>query len=115
MHADQDVVDNGLVLEHRQILKGAGNAEARERMGGQLREVPPVKKDLPVEGRNTALIRLKSVVFPAPFGPIRLQICPASTLKLTSLTAVKPPKRLETPTMSRSALTTATACAAYSA
>jgi hypothetical protein len=110
MHADQDVVDDGLVLEDREVLEGAGNAKARQRMRRELS-----KRIWPADGRNTALIRLKSVVLPAPFGPIRLQIWPASTLKLTSLTAVRPPKRLETPTISRSALTTATACAAYNA
>ena len=46
VHADQDVVDDGLVLEHREVLEGAGNAEARQRMGRQLREIPPVEKDL---------------------------------------------------------------------
>ena len=46
MHADQDVVDDGLVLEHREVLEGAGNAKARQRMGRELREIPPVKKDL---------------------------------------------------------------------
>ena len=36
VHADQDVVDDGLVLEHREVLEGAGNAEARQRMRRQL-------------------------------------------------------------------------------
>ena len=44
MHADQDVVDDGLVLEDREVLEGAGNAKARQRMRRELGEIPPVKK-----------------------------------------------------------------------
>src|SRR5690349_14052136 len=36
---------------------------------------------------------LKKVVFPAPFGPITLTMLPLSTSSVTSLTAVRPPKR----------------------
>jgi hypothetical protein len=46
MHADQDVVDDGLVLEDREVLEGAGNAKARQRMRRELGEIPAVKKDL---------------------------------------------------------------------
>src|SRR6266436_6539920 len=34
---------------------------------------------------------LKNVVFPAPFGPIRLTIEPSGTVKSTSSTATRPP------------------------
>src|SRR5437879_2304419 len=34
---------------------------------------------------------LKNVVLPAPFGPIRLEICRSSTTKSTSWTAMRPP------------------------
>src|ERR1700716_1833750 len=40
---------------------------------------------------------LNSVVFPAPLGPIREKISPCRMSKLTSPTAVRPPKRLVTP------------------
>jgi hypothetical protein len=63
------------VFEHRQVLEGAGNAKTRKRMRRQFCEIASVKKDL--AGRRPkyrALIRLNSVVLPAPFGPIRLQI-----------------------------------------
>src|SRR4051812_50117345 len=36
---------------------------------------------------------LKQVVFPAPFGPMRPRISPAWMWKLTSSSAVRPPKR----------------------
>ena len=42
-------------------------------------------------------MQLNSVVLPAPFGPIRPQIAPRATLKLTSCRAVTPPKRIVTP------------------
>src|ERR1700746_2208147 len=37
---------------------------------------------------------LKNVVFPAPFGPIRLTISPVGTVKSTSSTATSPPNSL---------------------
>src|SRR3954453_8247824 len=40
---------------------------------------------------------LRQVVLPAPFGPIRLTISPASTLKVISDSADRPPNRFETP------------------
>src|ERR1700726_2284914 len=39
---------------------------------------------------------LKSVVLPAPLGPIMVKICPGLTSKLTSSTARSPPKVLLT-------------------
>src|SRR4030095_12572736 len=39
------------------------------------------------------LIRLNTVVFPAPFGPINVNTSPRRTSKLTLLTASTPPKR----------------------
>src|SRR3954462_4973807 len=47
--------------------------------------------------------RLKIVLLPDPFGPIRPRISPRSTLNDTLLTAVNPPNRLTSP------LTTSTA------
>ena len=37
---------------------------------------------------------LNTVVLPAPFGPINPTNSPSPTRKFTSLTAVKPPKRM---------------------
>src|SRR5438046_2192572 len=39
------------------------------------------------------LIRLNTVVLPAPFGPISVNTSPRCTSKLTLLTAIRPPKR----------------------
>ena len=54
----------------------------------------PLKTMSPeVIGKNW-LMQLKMVVFPEPFGPMSPKISPFSTLKLTSLTAIRPPKAL---------------------
>ena len=37
---------------------------------------------------------LKTVVLPAPFGPMTEKICPFPTFKSTPLTAVIPPNRI---------------------
>ena len=43
------------------------------------------------------LMQLNSVVLPAPLGPIRPQMSPRSTSKLTLSSATMPPKRTDTP------------------
>lgn len=48
----------------------------------------------PSSGRNTPLTKLKAVVFPAPLGPMRAVMEPASTSKLAPFTAVRPPNAL---------------------
>src|SRR4051794_27259250 len=48
-------------------------------------------------------MQLKTVVLPAPLGPIRLTISPAAISKLTESTATRPPKRqVSSRTLSRS-------------
>src|SRR3989304_2334976 len=49
---------------------------------------------LPESGFSKPLIKLKVVVLPAPFGPIRPSISPFFTSTLRSLTALSPPKDL---------------------
>src|SRR5262249_61610446 len=46
-------------------------------------------------------IRLNSVVFPAPFGPMRARRSPGRTVSATPSTARRPPKCLLTPSSSR--------------
>src|SRR4051812_22046031 len=53
-------------------------------------------------------MQLKSVVLPAPLGPIRPTISHSSTLSETSSSACKPPKRIDT--LSSSSTDMATAC-----
>src|SRR2546430_2766729 len=45
-------------------------------------------------------MRLTSVVFPAPFGPMRPKACFAAIARSTSATAATPPKRLSSLTVS---------------
>src|SRR5580658_4056528 len=45
---------------------------------------------LPRVGARNLVNRLKTVVFPAPFGPMSAWIVPLRTLRFTSLTATKP-------------------------
>ena len=51
------------------------------------------------------LMQLKSVVLPAPFGPIRPQMLRSPTVKETPPTAVTPPNRITTSLTSSSANT----------
>src|SRR5918993_4402495 len=54
----------------------------------------PLKSTRPAVGWRNEAISLNSVLLPAPFGPMTERISPSSTSKLTSLTAISPPKRL---------------------
>src|SRR6201999_831715 len=55
----------------------------------------------PVGSRSPAM-QLKKVDLPAPFGPIKPTISPASTRRLASASAVKPPNARLTPCASSS-------------
>jgi len=50
----------------------------------------------PALGLKKPVMRLRQVVLPAPFGPIRLTISPGLIAKLISDSAVRPPKFFET-------------------
>src|ERR1700730_810924 len=56
-----------------------------------------LKRTLPASGRRWPVMRLKSVVLPAPLGPMIALIDPRGTLKLTPPTARKPSKLLRRP------------------
>src|SRR5216683_7854022 len=66
----------------------------------------------PAVGRSTPLMMLNSVVLPAPLGPMTLQISPRVTARLTSATALRPPKLLLILSTESRAVTTTTSCAA---
>src|SRR2546428_623634 len=53
----------------------------------------PSKRTSPPSGVSRRLRQLKSVVLPAPFGPMRPTIAPSSTSKETASSARMPPKR----------------------
>src|SRR5438067_3237726 len=52
----------------------------------------PRSSILPEEGLSAPVMSAKSVVLPAPLGPMKPEICPSATLKLTSFKAATPPK-----------------------
>src|SRR5215218_1957954 len=57
----------------------------------------PLNSILPSDGSYMPAIILKSVVLPAPFGPINPWIVPRGMARSTLLTAVRPPNRLVSP------------------
>src|SRR5262245_29603745 len=57
----------------------------------------PSSRTVPLSGCRWPVIRLNSVDFPAPLGPITAAICFVSTDRLTSKTARNPPNDLEMP------------------
>jgi hypothetical protein len=61
----------------------------------------PLKRTRPLVGFRLPLSRLKSVVFPAPFGPMMAWSDPRCTWMLTSSTATSAPNCLRSPTASR--------------
>src|SRR6476660_4412420 len=56
----------------------------------------PAKRTSTASGRSTPATTAKQVVLPAPLGPIRPTIWPSGTVKLTSCTARRPLKLLDT-------------------
>src|SRR5215831_7528654 len=57
----------------------------------------PRKLIEPAVGINAPASRLKVVLFPEPFGPMRPRISPRATANETRFTAVNPPKTLVSP------------------
>ena len=68
----------------------------------------PANTIAPLVGGRKPLNRLKQVVLPAPFGPIRPTISPVSTMRLRLLTAARPPKRFDRSRASSSGIRQAT-------
>src|SRR5438046_3685552 len=67
----------------------------RRKTAGEARPVMshPLNMIIPVVGTRAPVIRLNSVVLPAPFGPMIERTSPCSMLRLTRFTAARPPKR----------------------
>ncbi len=72
---------------------------------GSVEMFSPAKVIVPASLRSAPETQLMSVVLPEPFGPIRPKRSPGATAMLTSVSAAKPPKCLETrSTLSRGSL-----------
>ena len=60
-------------------------------MGGESVDLLAIEQDSsPLLGNRAPLIRLKTVVLPAPFGPITDLVCPLDTDRLSLSTATRP-------------------------
>ena len=70
--------------EQRDDLVGAGEAEMRAPAAGDADEVAAEQRMRAASGRNSPVIRLNSVVLPAPFGPMISRRSPGSTARFTS-------------------------------
>ena len=92
--ADRDIVEHGQAGERLDDLKGAGDAETGAAKRRQVIDAPTLEAELALIGGELPLIRLTSVVLPAPLGPISPRISPAAREKLTWSTEVSPWKRL---------------------
>ena len=81
--------------------RASWNVRARPRLtilyGASLASAWPSKLTVPVSNGTKPVSRLNIVVLPAPFGPNTPVIEPVCSVKDTSLTACRPPKRLLSP------------------
>ena len=77
----------------RGTWKVRATPRARTRWGGSPSSRRPSRRIRPALGARVPATRLKSVLFPAPFGPIRPVRLPAATRSDTSWTAAWPPNR----------------------
>ena len=67
--------------------------------GGSVVMSSPLNRMRPEVGCNTPVRQLKKVLLPAPFGPMIARISPRLTSKFTLLSAVRPPKRIVSPSV----------------
>src|SRR6059058_3168364 len=64
--------------------------------GARPETVPPSNTISPESSRKIPVMSLKTVVLPAPFGPIRLTTSPSPTTRSRLFTTWSPPKAFET-------------------
>ncbi len=95
----QQIVLDGVHLEHRRLLELAADAERgdlRFRRAWSGRELPS-KNTSPSSGRVLPVTMSIIVVLPAPFGPMMARISPGSTASDRLLMARKPSNDTLTP------------------
>ena len=96
MAPGQHVLERGHARENPRRLESADQAEAAIWPGDRRLSEVAVEMDLARVGGKRLVIRLNSVVLPAPFGPISAVRLPSGTSSVTSEIAARPPKRLLT-------------------
>src|SRR5580704_10203087 len=84
-------------LNRRTAWKVRATPARAKASGGALANGRPSRWTSPALGLWKPERTLTSVVFPAPFGPIRPTIAPGSSVNETPSIAASPPKRTETP------------------
>ena len=88
-----DVLQNGQPAEQLVDLEGAREPAARALGLRQLAVIStPSSTTRPEDGLSAPVIRLTSVVLPAPFGPISARRAPRSSVRLTSRVTRSAPK-----------------------
>src|SRR5260370_14148105 len=80
---------------------GAGSPFGGGGGGGCPASSSPFGKMRPLVGLRTRVTQLKKVLLPAPLGPMMARISPRGTVRLTLPTAVRPPKRMVSPSVRR--------------
>src|SRR5204863_258663 len=90
---------------HVHVVLGEQHREPRlaREIGGRPSMRSPARRTVPASKASWPLIRLKHVVFPAPFGPMSATSSPAATANDTSRTACTPPNAFARPTASSTA------------
>src|SRR5262249_8241965 len=99
--AGDDVLHHRHTPESAHELPGARHPVAADPIRAGLADIVAAKRMRPSSGGRKPVMQLKSVVLPAPFGPMRPTMSPSSMTKDTSLLATRPPKRLVTEASSR--------------
>ena len=93
VRADEDVLEHRHRREQVDVLKRAGDPTLDDPIRRCAQQGLPVEASRPPSGSYRRVITLNAVVLPAPFGPIRPEICPDSTSNETPSRATMPPKR----------------------
>src|SRR5579884_3895850 len=96
MLADQDIFQHRHVIEQANILESTSNTAPHNAVRTQTHNCFPLQQYIACGNAINPVMRLNTVVFPAPFGPIMLMISPGQICKFTSCTAARPPKCLVT-------------------
>ena len=100
--AQADVVQDAQLLEQADILKGPGNPGGGDAVAAPVADVlAPESESALALMRKTPVMRLKTVVLPAPLGPMSPTSSPGKISREKSVRAWRPPKLWERSVISR--------------
>src|SRR5437870_678823 len=92
---DAPLDEHGHAVDQVEIWKVRASPSWARRWAGTRVTSRPKRRIRPDEGRKIPVTMLKSVVLPAPLGPMIARRSPGATARLTSASAVRPPKLWE--------------------